>query len=84
MPFGRGKKKKKQSKIEVKLVTVSYGLLNNPDNKKIEKEIEKYMKKGFRLDSRIDEGAGIGSTIFTGGLARGRTKLTFIKGGEDE
>lgn len=59
------------AKRTVKIITISYGALGNPDNRKIEKTIEKWMGKGYRLEKRDETKSG-----FT---KRGKTQLTFIK-----
>ena len=64
---------------ESKVVTIGYGIFNNANRKKIEKEINKRGKQGFKLISRQDKETGCLVTLFTMGWARGKTELTFFK-----
>lgn len=63
----------------VKLVSITYGMFNNPNNRKIEKTIEKWMKKGYVLQDRKERPKdGVLNTVLSMGWARGKTELTFI------
>jgi hypothetical protein len=57
-------------KDRVKLVTVSYGLLGNPNKARIQKIMNKWLNKGYRLAER-DEVQG-------GCFKISHTELTFI------
>lgn len=62
----------------VKVVTIQYGMFNNPNNGKIQKTIEKWMKKGYLLQDRKERPNGTLSSIITLGWGRGKTELTFV------
>ena len=59
------------SKQSVKVVSIAYGVLGNPNDRRIEKAISKWIRKGYRLEKR-DESPGSWAS-------RGRTSLTFIR-----
>jgi len=59
-------------KVQVKVVSIPYGLLGNPNNRRIEKATQKWMGKGYGLKTREDSPPG----CFGFG---GKTHLTFIK-----
>lgn len=62
-----------------KIITVSYGIFNNPDQRGIEKAINKWSKKGYTLAHRQDDKPGCLTMLLTAGWARGRTQLTFVR-----
>lgn len=63
----------------VKTVRVPYGLFNNPNNGRIEKIMSKWLQKGYVLQSRHEEPSGCLASLLSGGWARGKTELTFVK-----
>ncbi|MBN1200304.1 MAG: hypothetical protein JXJ20_00480 [Anaerolineae bacterium] len=64
---------------KAKSVTISYGLMNNPNNAAIESAIQKWTNKGYTLQSRTDQDVGCLTQLFCLGWARGKTTLTFVK-----
>lgn len=58
----------RRKKATSKLVTVPYGVRNNPHKAKIEQVIEKHVKDGYVLAQRQD----------VAGKKRGKTELTFV------
>jgi hypothetical protein len=62
-----------------KMVRVSYGLLNRPNHKGIEKKINKLTDQGYQLMNRQDHNVGCLTLIFTLGWGRGHTELTFVR-----
>ncbi len=58
-------------KRKVKVVSISYGLFGNPNNKRIEGSLEKWLSKGYTLKSREEAPGGC---LGMGG----KTHLTFI------
>jgi len=70
--FGRSKKRSK-------VVSVHYGaILNKPSQKNIEKAIDKWMREGYRLVNQENRDPSTSTKIFSWGLARGVTILTFV------
>ncbi len=67
---------------DTKIVSVGYGLLrNSPNRRGIEKRCRRLGKKGYRLHSRVEHKPGCFKILFTAFLARGKTELTFVRGG---
>lgn len=61
------------AKPKVKVVSINYGLLGNPDNRRIEKAMEKWLGRGYALRSR-EESESPGCLVKSG-----KTHLTFVK-----
>lgn len=59
---------------KVKVVSVNYGLLGHPNNRKIQSTINKWMKKGYILQSQTENPFGCFLFAYAG-----KTRLTFIK-----
>lgn len=67
-----------KKKAGVRLVRVSYRLLNRPNHKGINKAVSKLGDQGYKLQNRQDVEVGCLTLLFTFGWARGRSELTFV------
>jgi hypothetical protein len=66
--------KKTLMRRKVKVVSIQYGLLGNPNNRRIERAIEKWTDRGWALESQIENPSGCFCLRYAG-----KTRLTFIR-----
>lgn len=57
---------------KVKVIRINYGILGNPDTRRIQNAIQKWIGKGYELKHQNNENP-------TGWFSTGHTLLTFIE-----
>ena len=63
------------------IVSIRYGMLsNNPNRRAIQRKCNVMSQRGYQLRFRHEHPVGCLMMMFTSGLARGRTELTFVLG----
>lgn len=65
------------AKPVIKIITIGYGLFNNPNQHRIDKAIRKWESKGYKLTGMQNNEVGCFGMLMTLGWARGKTILTF-------